>query len=185
MTVCAQTGRFLLGHHWRSRAPHWERDFLLAAYVEEGRSAADIAAQAGCKEANILYWMRKHGITRRTVSQVRARKHWGVSGPANPMYGKRGALCRHYINGSSPERQRIYSRAEWRSFVASIYKRDGYRCRRCETPRTPTIRFHAHHVKSWARHPELRMEETNVVTLCAPCHRWVHSKKNERKEFLA
>lgn len=30
----------------------------------------------------------------------------------------------------------------------------------------------------------LRLNLDNLVLLCAPCHYWVHSKANKRKEFL-
>lgn len=176
--------QFKPGQHWRPRAPHWDAEWLRAAYIDAQRSASDIAAQIGCTEMNIHFWLRKHGIPRRSMSEVRAAKKWGASGPSNPMYGKRGPLCPRYVDGGSPERQRLYSRSEWLLFVAAIYKRDGYRCVRCTAPKAGPRSLHAHHILPWAGHPERRMDAENVVTLCVLCHRYVHSNANAAREFL-
>ena len=87
----AADGRFLKGSHWRPAAPHWGAVWLREQYEGLGRSAGDIAADAGTTDKAILYWLKKHGIQRRNVSQARSIKHWGATGEANPMHGKTGA----------------------------------------------------------------------------------------------
>lgn len=175
-------GRFAKGTHWRPRRAHWDRAWLEREYTTNLRSAANIASEVGCRESNIDYWLAKHSIPRRSISEVRAKKHWGVRGPANPMFGKRGALNPNYVDGSSPERQRLYARSEGRTFLRSVYERDGFKCVRCASPRRT---LHAHHIKPWAGNAALRFDSTNVVTLCNVCHAWVHSNKNVAREYLA
>lgn len=177
-------GRFIEGDHWRPHKPHWDRAWLYIEYIERGRSSSEIALEVGCKENNIHFWLHKHNIPRRTVAEARAIKHWGSAGETNPMFGKYGSENPNYIDGSSPERQRLYVRAEGRKFLQGVYVRDGFRCRRCGAPKTKPKSLHAHHIKPWAGNPELRFNESNAVTLCRPCHSWVHSKKNTEKEFL-
>lgn len=117
-----------------------------------------------------------------------SKPHPSMRGSGNPMYGKRGEAHHNWKGGGTPERQRIYASAEWAALVQCVYARDGFRCRRCATPKQQMSRrrssLRAHHVKSWASCVEGRMDRGNIVTLCAACHRWVHSKKNVERLFL-
>lgn len=174
-------GRFVAGTHWRSARAHWDRDWLNARYMADRMSAREIAAAIGCTENNILYWLAKHGIPRRSVEEIRAVKYWGVTGAANPMYGKAGALNPRYVDGSSPERQRMYVSGVGRAFLRDVLKRDSYKCRRCGAPKGAPKSLHVHHVRPWAGNTDARF---NAVTLCRPCHSWVHSKANAFGEYL-
>jgi hypothetical protein len=186
MTVRNVAGQFVKGAHaYRTPQPHWQRDWLVREYVELNRSTGEIAAWIGCTDANVLFWLGKHGITRRTISESRAIKHWGVSGEANPMFGRTGPASPTYVDGSSPERQRLYVQAVGRDFLKRIYERDGFKCVRCSAPKRGPRSIHVHHIKPWAGNVSLRFDETNVATLCRPCHQWVHSKANASREYLA
>lgn len=49
-----------------------------------------------------------------------------------------------------------------------VFIRDNHTCQNCKKR---GVEIEAHHVKSWARHPELRYEVSNGITLCRiPCH---------------
>jgi 5-methylcytosine-specific restriction endonuclease McrA len=71
----------------------------------------------------------------------------------------------HRLRGS-------YRYAAWRTKVVT---RDRYTCQRCGQTRG---KLNAHHVKPWAKHPELRFDVSNGITLCIPCHRAVHRGDN-------
>lgn len=177
-------GRIIKGTHWREPKPHWQREWLLREYVERQRSTGDIAAEIGTTDANVLYWLRRHGIERRDISAARAVKHWGAFGAANPMHGKIGAANPRFVDGSSPERQRLYVRGQGREFLRAVLARDEYQCRRCGSTKAGARSLHVHHIKPWAGNVELRFAAENVVTLCRPCHGWVHSRQNVEREFL-
>lgn len=181
----ASNGRFLPGTHWRPHAQFREREYLVREYVDGGRSAPEIAVEHGVHENAILYWLTKHGITRRTIAQARAVKPWGPAGDRNPMFGRCGPLNPRYVDGSSPERQSLYAKSEWKSLVVAIYTRDRFTCARCGNPRASDRKLVAHHIRPWAGNPSLRRDPENLITMCAPCHRWIHSNANTNREWLA
>ncbi len=177
-------GRIVKGTHWRPERPHWSREWLQTQYIERQKSTGEIAAECNCTDAAILFWLKKHGIPRRSVSEARAIKHWGMSGVANPMHGNVGAANPRYVDGSSPERQRLYVQGAGRVFLRSVLARDGYRCVRCGAPKGKPKSLHVHHLKSWAGNKDSRFDMGNVVTLCKSCHGWVHSNVNANGEYL-
>lgn len=161
--------------------PTW----LQREYVEKQRSTGEIGRELGMTEANVIFFLRKHGIKRRTMSEARAVKHWGADGEKNPMFGKRGAEAPSWKGGVTPERQGFYTSDEWKAVAKTIWKRDRGICQRChkKAQDDPGHAFHIHHIVSFAVR-ELRSEASNLVLLCTQCHRWVHSKKNADRLFL-
>lgn len=175
-------GQFKKGQHWREPKPHWEKKWLLREYVTKKRSTGEIAQEVGTTDANILYWLRKHKIPRRTVSEARSIKHWGVAGEANPMFGRTGNRNYNWKGGCTPERQAFYVSREWAIACSAVWKRDKARCRRCSKPEQEG-KLHVHHIVPFMV-VKLRAAVSNLILLCTNCHRWVHSKKNTEKEFI-
>jgi len=60
-------------------------------------------------------------------------------------------------------------------WAALVKHRDGYKCTQCKSE----VELHAHHIKQYKDHPELRLDLNNGLTLCANCHR-KHHKENGR-----
>jgi len=179
-------GRFVPGvHAWRPPKPHWNKGWLEHEYLTLGRSAGDIARAVGVTDEAIRFWLAKHSIPRRTVSEARALKHWGADGEKNPMFGRVGPLNPNYVDGETPERQALYHTGAWRRIVREVFARDGNCCRRCGSGGHKDAPLNAHHVRPWAGNPGLRRKRSNIITLCRPCHRWVHSRANADREFLA
>lgn len=178
-------GQFEKGHHWREARPFREKDWLVDNYIAQRRSTGEIAAEFGTTDAAILFWLRKHGIPRRTVSEARGIKHWGQSGADNPMWNKRGELNPRWLGGVTPDRQAFYTSKEWKAACSFVWKRDKAACRRCALRRddSPDMPFHIHHVVSFAD-KELRAEPSNLVLLCEACHQFVHSRENLTREYL-
>lgn len=157
--------------HYHGNAAYKDRDWLLEHYWERRMTTWEIAELVGVTKGTILDAMRRAEVPRRTRSESRLGRHAGAKNPS-------------WRGGVTPERQRLYKSQQWKALIKACYARDSYRCQRCGCGKTRRDGFHAHHVKSWADHPELRMDVTNLVTLCGPCHLWVHSKANVLRDFL-
>jgi len=60
----------------------------------------------------------------------------------------------------------------WRE---SVLKRDNYICQKCGL----TSNLEAHHIKEFARYPDLRFDINNGLTVCKPCHKEIHKRKKK------
>lgn len=177
--------QFKPGQHWRPDQVFRNKEYLIQEYVTKQRSTGEIAKEHGVTDAAILHWLRKHEIPRRTVSGAREAKKWGSPGAKNPMYGRCGDQNPRWIDGRTPERQRMYARSFWKELIEVVLERDGRKCQRCGAVNTRVNRLHAHHVKPWTKNPESRFELSNIITVCKECHTWIHSKGNTENEFLS
>ncbi len=176
--------QFKKGEHWRSKQPHWENDWLYEKYHIEKMSTSEIASLCNCTDSNILFWMNKHGIKLRSISEARSIKHWGQFGENNPMFGRTGELSNNWQGGISPERQSLYSSVEWKNAVKEVFKRDNFACVNCgETHKGRKNPLHIHHLVSF-RVKVLRCDIRNLIILCKSCHNWVHSKKNATNKYI-
>lgn len=170
---------FKKGEHWRPTQLFRDKEWLTKEYIDKKRSAKSIATDFGVTEAAILFWLRKHGIKRRSVTEIRKMKHWGLAGNQNGMYGKHGKEVGNWKGGCTPERQAFYSSLEWKEVCPKVWKRDRARCLRCGSDND----LHVHHIASFAI-KELRADLMNLVLLCKKCHNFVHSKKNTKGDFI-
>ena len=178
-------GQFQKGQHWRPCKPWWDKAWLQDQYIGAGRSAAEIATEGGVTETGILYWIHKHGIPRRSMSEIRRKKKWGASGSDNPMWNKRGELNPRWLGGVTPERQAFYTSDEWRMACSEVWKRDHATCQRCRMKKgdSSDMPFHIHHIESFAN-AHLRADVDNLVLLCKVCHHFIHSKGNITRDYL-
>lgn len=132
---------------------------------------------------------RKH--TQETKDKIRAISIQQGRVPYHPevgsyMIGRRGELSTNWKGGITPERESFAASEEWADAVKSVWKRDRAICQRCGKDHNKNREkgaFHIHHIVSF-KVRELRAEVTNLVLLCKECHRWVHSLKNEQKQFI-
>jgi hypothetical protein len=146
--------------------------WLKEQYEAQRKSSTQIAGEIGASATVVSHWIRKHGIKPRacgnekgiTFSQdVRARmsaaKIGVFLGENNPNW--RGGL----VNPN----QRLRVSSASKAWSLAVRRRDG-QCVECGA----AGKLHAHHVKSWKQHPELRFEVSNGITLCPPCHQKAH-----------
>lgn len=56
-----------------------------------------------------------------------------------------------------------------------VFSRDKYTCQYCGE--VGGI-LNAHHIREWAKYPELRLELNNGLTLCIVCHKGIHRKRS-------
>jgi hypothetical protein len=179
-----EDGRFKKGQTYRTPKLHWDKEWLNQKYTIEGLSTTEIANITNCNHRVISFWMKKHGIKGRSVSEARKIKKWGQYGIENPMFGKTGDLNGNWKGGITPERQLFYISEEWKKAVKETFIRDNFICVKCgQTHKDKYHPLHIHHVVSF-KTSELRTDINNLVILCKDCHNWVHSKKNTNKQYI-
>lgn len=181
-----ERGQFIRGTHWRPEKPYWKKSWLEEHYTEKQMSASEIAQMFGITENAIYFWLKKHQIPGRTMSEVRKAKRWGSFGPDNPMWNRKGEMSPNWRGGVTKERQLFYASQEWKTACRVVWKRDRGCCQRCGGNKTltPDMPMHIHHVVPFANVP-LRADASNLVLLCEACHRFVHSRKNVNHEHLS
>jgi len=175
---------FKKGHHWRKSKNFWNKEWLKNEYINKQKSAQDIACENGCIENNILYWLKKHNIETRSISEVRKIKKWGLKGKHNPMFGKKCERSSNWKGGITPEREALYCQLEWKEIAAYIWERDKGKCNRCNKEDTNKRKMHVHHIYPFYSHKAKRCDIDHLILLCSKCHGFIHSKLNVNNEFL-
>lgn len=86
---------------------------------------------------------------------------------------------RHYQwnGGSSKNYKKGYKSYKYKAWREAVFERDEHTCKECGAKGYIT----AHHIKSFAHHPELRYEIDNGQTLCEPCHSKTDNYKGRSK----
>lgn len=151
------------------RDASWVRD----QYETQRKTCEQIAREIGASLGVVRSWVHRHGIETRAQGNPRGRvfsdefrksvsaaKKGKQTGEANPNW--RGGL----INPN----QRLRVSHDSKEWSKAVRERDGHKCVECGA----VGRLHAHHVRPWKHHPELRFDVDNGKTLCPPCHQIAH-----------
>lgn len=89
--------------------------------------------------------------------------------------------------GISPERAQFYGTEAWRTCVSAVWKRDNAECQLCgldsRSVSRSEIRFDIHHIDGFSVVDRRAIVE-NLILICQPCHKWIHSRKNKEKVLL-
>lgn len=149
-------------------------------HFAKGRKGSPFAGHRHTAETRAA--LSRHAIE---TGRVPWRKENG-----HPWRGKGGPGHPSWRGGVTPERQAFYSSDEWKVACVAVWHRADARCERCGEDHRTIDRsdrkraFHVHHIKSF-RFRELRACVDNLALLCGDCHRFVHSKRNAAREYLA
>lgn len=87
----------------------------------------------------------------RDTTKMRGRRPWNKIG-----------------NGVTPLNERFRKSRTYREWRRKVFERDDFTCQRCGRRGG---NLHAHHIRSFALFPNLRVELSNGLTLCIGCHR--------------
>lgn len=99
-----------------------------------------------------------------------------------PRPDMRGERNPNWKGGKRRERETAMGRIEYKLWRASVFKRDGFTCVLCHTPKQ---KIQAHHIVPWRRERERRYDPNNGVTLCKPCHCAInHRESHFEPRFL-
>jgi thymidylate synthase (FAD) len=168
----------------------------LQQQLENGLCAKEMAELAGCSVEAIKKWVYHFGLTlnKRPFFQ-KGMRPWNkgrggyrlqlseASREARRAHGRqitrRGSASHFWKGGTSPERVLI---GAWtRQIAPQVHQRFDHTCQRCGL-RGSEQQLHAHHLVPVYADPGLGYEIENLVTLCQPCHAFIH-KHHQEAEF--
>ncbi len=81
--------------------------------------------------------------------------------------GLKGKDTPNWRGGVTPITHLIRNSLEYDEWRTKVFERDNYTCQICDQVGGY---LHADHIKSFAKHPELRLDVNNGRTLCIECH---------------
>jgi len=70
--------------------------------------------------------------------------------------------------------------AEYKKWRLAVFTRDNFTCVNCKKVGGY---LEAHHIKSWAKYPKLRLNINNGITLCRDCHKLTDNYKGKGREL--
>lgn len=70
------------------------------------------------------------------------------------------------------DKAKFRSSQQWKNKRAEILLRDNNQCKICGNK----CDLQVHHIYSLDNHPEMRLENNNLITLCTSCHHDVHNQ---------
>ena len=177
--------------------PYTSKPWLATKWVNEGRSASQIARECGVSLSTVRKWLRVHELTNHPAHDshpafVPGHLPWNRGktyrfGP-RPMSPTRLATLRasragpasnFWKGGVSTDREGI---GRWTTQIAaSIHSQNHWTCQLCYRRKS---NLHAHHViPVWADLSRAR-DPSNLTTLCDACHREVHQNERAYVELL-
>jgi len=110
---------------------------------------------------------KKHTVESRKLISVRTRENT-----------PRGPACHSFIDGKAADRRGTRHTTEYKRWRFDVYSRDGFACQLCGDDRGGNL--NAHHIYPYAKHPELRLDLDNGITICETCHDRLHFGKVRR-----
>ena len=90
---------------------------------------------------------------------------------ANPKFKREGDEHWNWQGGISCENFKARNCQELKIWRRAVFQRDNWACQECGVQGCRKYPVNAHHIKSFAKYPELRFEVSNGITLCEDCHK--------------
>ena len=84
-----------------------------------------------------------------------------------------------YIDGRTSVNKTLRHSIDYKIWRLKVYQRDNFTCQLCNQSKSNELE--AHHIKSWAKYPNLRFDVDNGITFCKKCHKLTDSYP---KQFL-
>lgn len=115
-------------------------------------------------------------------SKVRYRQRATCSDECHTKHrsGKqKGSKSHRWQGGKTSEAMIIRNSKDYRDWRKSVYDRDDYTCQICQVRGG---KLTAHHIREFAKHPELRLTVSNGITLCWPCHCKIKGREEQYEE---
>lgn len=92
-----------------------------------------------------------------------------------------GANNFFYVDGLGHTRKPSYRGPEWKWIRSQVYKRDKWRCRRCDV-HCEKGNIQCHHIRPYRF--SRNNAQRNLITLCKSCHKAVHERPENNAKFI-
>lgn len=143
--------------HYRPYKPYYNRDWLIKEYITNKRTMDDLAKEVNASSRTIKRYLKKFNIKVRSQGESLSLSG-AVSKENNPAW-KGGVADWDYSD-------------DWKRIAKSIRDRDKWTCQHCgEQRKRWGVNLHVHHIDG----NKLNNNPNNLISLCAKCHRRVHS----------
>ena len=94
--------------------------------------------------------------------------HRGSRGIKRP-----GKLSGNWKGGITEAKHGWRVEGKWQTLRRQVIIRDEFKCTQCGII---DVRFDVHHIKPYAKYPDLKLDIVNLVTLCKDCHKSKHKR---------
>lgn len=138
---------------------------------EETRKKISENKERGNKISRALKGRKFSAQSKRKMSEAQRRRN--QKGNKNP----------NWKGGVTPLNRLLRKGWRYQQWRSKVFERDNWICQTCGRR---GCRLEAHHIKSWAKYPELRFDIDNGVTLCCDCHKLTRRltlKKGDKGKF--
>jgi 5-methylcytosine-specific restriction endonuclease McrA len=147
------------------------RDWLYDQYVNQRKYLKHIAKEAGTVDSTILFWIKRYGFPRISLStrhKEDANLRKGIDRTRCQKQNRpRGKMHWKYTEVSSRDFNQMYNSLEYRIWKKAVHERDGYTCKGCGA--TPKF-LDTHHILPVREFPHLFYAVDNGISLCHSCH---------------
>lgn len=86
--------------------------------------------------------------------------------------------------GGKAEERRDRNSFENNTWRIRVFERDDFTCKWCGITSRDQARLHAHHIRNYSKHEDLRFDVANGITLCTECHIKTFGKEVKFIEFF-
>jgi 5-methylcytosine-specific restriction endonuclease McrA len=155
--------RCMLGRHWSPAQKELRRQWSKAHGFQPGyKPSPEVLAKL--RQSHLgKRWSEEFRQNYLSSERVKNRKK-----SYNHATGPRHGLWK---GGVTKESERIRKSIQYRLWREAVFSRDTFTCQ--ERGKVGG-KLQAHHILSFATHPELRFAIDNGKTLCQPCHAKIH-----------
>jgi 5-methylcytosine-specific restriction endonuclease McrA len=161
----SQDTRRKLSESMRGKSPKWLLGRKLSQDVKDKMSKSH-KGRKNTQEHNANISRAQRQIERHYSLELRKKMSLSMKGRFA------GEKHPNWQGGKTPKGILLRNSAEYNDWRLAVFTKDGFTCIGCGDKRGHNLQ--AHHILSFAKYPELRLDVSNGVTLCNNCHSKVH-----------
>ena len=164
-------------------------NWLCERYILDGLTCKQIASICGCHERTVHQRLISFGIPRRKAGAThrseegkadasQKMKRWQRFNMNQMKVARHLARCKgdkhwNWRGGITTPNESERRHTQYKGWRIAIFERDEYTCQVCGEF---GCYLNAHHIKSFAEYPRLRLDLDNGIALCGDCHETITKK---------